>query len=95
MTPPAPGSHGLAAAYNGPVEWRAADLRAAAWRLRSRLPPLLGAAPCDSLSSADLWGLHRLRVVYRLVGGVLLMGVVRRGACLGRLPRLLGAAPRH
>ena len=33
-------------------------------------------------------GFCRLRVVYRLVGGVLLMGVVRRGACGLRLPRL-------
>ena len=33
-------------------------------------------------------------MVYRLVGGVLLMGVVRRGACVLRLLRLLDAATR-
>ncbi|KAK9845801.1 hypothetical protein WJX81_002731 [Elliptochloris bilobata] len=36
----------------------------------------------------------RLRVVYRLVGGVLLMGVVRAGACVLRLLRLLDAVTR-
>jgi hypothetical protein len=37
---------------------------------------------------------RRLRVVYRLVGGVLLMGVLRRGGCVLRLLRLLDAATR-
>lgn len=81
-----------------PVERHAPVDCVAARRVRSAPAACAGRSTASPVLDAELptkpVGCRRLRVVYRLVGGVLLMGVVRRGACVLRLLRLLDAATR-